>query len=115
MSDMAGLLGTGLVPFGHGSHGAVDPAPGLYAFWLRGTCLYVGMSENLARRISEHEAAEANPALLRYFRRFPGEIEMSTAYVDAGAGRLRALESESIARLRPLANAGPEGGGPRHG
>lgn len=104
MSDMASRLETGLVPFGHGCHAVVDPAPGLYAFWLRGTCLYIGMTENLERRIAEHESAEANPSLRRYFCRFPGEIEMSIAYVDADACRLRAMESETVARLLPLAN-----------
>lgn len=110
---MANLLKTGLALFGHGSHVVVDPMPGLYAFWLRGTCLYVGMSENLARRVSEHETAEANPALNRYFCKFPGEIKMSIVYVNADANRLRDLESESIVKLRPLTNTNREGG-PRH-
>ena len=107
---MASRLETGLVPFGHGSHAVVDPAPGLYAFWLRGTCLYIGMTENLERRMAEHESAEANPSLRHYFTKFPGEIEMSIAYIDADVGRLRTMESETIAQLRPLANAKNEGG-----
>ena len=110
MSDMTQRLGSNLVPFGHGCHEVVDSIPGLYAFWLRGTCLYVGMTENMARRISEHETAEINPFLSQYFCKFPGEIEMAIAYVNTDARCLKDLESECIARLRPLTNAKNTGG-----
>lgn len=112
VSDMSSRLEGNMVPFGHGCHATVDPAPGLYAFWLRGTCLYVGMTGNLERRISEHEVAEGNAALGDYFRKFPGEIKMSIAYVATGIRFLRDLESESIAALRPITNA-QNGGGNR--
>ena len=80
MSETARRLEAGPVPFGRGSHKVVDPLPGLYAFWVRGACLYVGMTANLERRILEHETAEDNPALGRYFGAYPGEIKVSIAY-----------------------------------
>ena len=113
MSDIANHLEADLVPFGHGCHAVLEATPGLYAFWLRGTCLYVGMTENLERRISQHEAAECNTALRRYFCKFAGEIKMSIVYVRADIHRLRDLESESIATLRPVTNA-KSGGGAHH-
>ena len=112
VSDMPSRLEANLVPFGHGCHATVDPVPGLYAFWLRGTCLYVGMTKNLERRISEHEAAEDNATLEYYFSKFGGEIKMSIAYVTTSIHFLRELESESIAALRPITNA-QNGGGNR--
>ena len=113
VSDMTRRLESDLAPFGHGCHEVVDPVPGLYAFWLRGTCLYVGMTGNLERRISEHENAETNPELSHYFAKFPGEIMMSLAAIDGDSCRLRDLESESIAKLRPVTNA-KNGGGARY-
>lgn len=110
MSDMAALLAAHLVPFGYGCYEAVDPGPGLYAMWLRGTCLYVGMSEDLRRRISEHETAENNRNLDDYLRRFPGEIMMSVVRVNADIKHLRSLELQTISELRPLANARGGGG-----
>lgn len=110
MSSVAGLLSSNLAPFGHGCHKVVDPGPGLYAMWLRGQCLYVGMSEYLRRRISQHETAEDNQDLADYYRQFPGEIQVSVVHVDAGAARLRQLESEVINKLRPAANSRGSGG-----
>ena len=106
MSEIASRLRRGLEPFGYGRQTA-PASPGLYSFWLRGTCLYVGQSADLQRRIREHSVAEANDRLAAFFRAYAGEIEISTARTD---GSLLELEAEAIRELRPLANA--TGGGP---
>ena len=110
MSSVAGLLSANLMPFGHACHEVVDPGPGLYAMWLRGQCLYVGMSEDLRRRISQHETAEDNQDLADYYREFPGEIRVSIVHIDSNAARLRQLESEAIEELRPATNSRGGGG-----
>ena len=92
------------MPFGYGSHETVDESPGLYSFWARGTCLYVGMSENIRRRIKEHETAEANAELAKYFADFAEEIEFSVVYADMPEAVLRRLELDAVKRLRPLTN-----------
>lgn len=104
MSSVAGLLSSNLAPFGQGFHEVVDQGPGLYAMWLRGQCLYVGMSEDLRRRIFEHETSEDNQDLVKHYSCFPGEILISVVYLDAEAARLRQLESNAIVKLRPVAN-----------
>lgn len=91
-------------PFGSGSHERISTSPGLYAFWLRDTCLYVGMSEDLRRRIYQHENFEDNSELARHFQAYPHEIEISVVYKDADSVILRRLEQESISELHPLAN-----------
>lgn len=106
MSDAADLLRRRLVPFGYQHHEVVPDAPGLYSFWLRGVCLYVGMSDDLQRRVREHESCEANPDLARHFRAYRDEISIS---VVPHGGDLRRLESEAIRELRPATNA--TGGG----
>lgn len=106
MSDIADKLKRGLVPFGHDHHEVVPAMPGLYSFWLRGRCLYVGMSDELQRRIQDHELREANPDLARHFRTYRSEIRIS---VVPHSGDLRQLESDAIRELRPVTNA--TGGG----
>lgn len=104
MSEIADALRNSRVPFDSRSHERIDASPGLYAFWLRGTCLYVGMSEDLRRRIYQHENFEDNPELDRHFKAYPHEIEISVAYKDADSVILRRLEQEAIRELNPLAN-----------
>ena len=105
MSSVASQLSSNLVAFGHACHEVVDRGPGLYAMWLRGQCLYVGMSEDVRRRISQHETVEDNQDLVDYYRQFPGEIRLSVVHVEADAVRLRRLESIAIKELRPVANS----------
>lgn len=110
MSSVSSLLPANSVPFGHACHELVDPGPGLYAMWLRGQCLYVGMSEDLRRRIFEHESTEDNQDLADYYRQFPREIRMSVVHVDVDAAHLRQLESKAIKKLRPITNSRRNGG-----
>lgn len=110
MSNLTRYLTTNFMPFGHGCHEVVDSGPGLYAMWLRGQCLYVGMSEDLRRRIFQHESSEDNHDLADYYRQFPSEIRIAVVPVDLGADRLRQLESDAIEKLRPIVNKRRKGG-----
>ena len=110
MSNITSRLTANLMPFGHGCHQVVDPGPGLYAMWLRDQCLYVGMSEDLRRRIAQHETHEDNQDLVDYYRRFPSEVQIAIVHVDVEAGHLRQLESEAIDKLRPIVNKRSSGG-----
>lgn len=104
MSEIADALRNSRVPFDSRSHERIDASPGLYAFWLRGTCLYVGMSEDLRRRIYEHATSEDNLELAHHFETYPYEIEISVVYKDADSVLLRRLELDAISELRPLTN-----------
>ncbi len=104
MSEILGRLRSDLAPFGHACHEGIDAAAGLYSFWLRGCCLYVGMSEDLRRRVLEHETAESNARLAGYFKTYPREIKISAVRVEGTPRDLRRLESAAICKLRPVAN-----------
>ena len=97
------------VPFGYASYERVAETPGLYCFWIRGACLYVGMSGNLKRRLQQHCTAEDNPILRDHFRVYSGEVEISIVYRDVSADELRKIESRAISKLHPIAN---RSGGP---
>ena len=101
MSDVTDRLKLGLAPFGYDYYETVPAEPGLYSFWLRGRCLYVGMSDNLQRRIREHESNETNLDLARYFEEFHDQIKIS---VVPTRGDLRRLESDAIKDLHPVTN-----------
>ncbi len=100
---ISGLTG-GQVPFGYMSYEGIDESPGLYCFWLRGRCLYIGMSMNLRRRLGEHCTAEDNLLLRHYFETYRNEIMLSFSYHDVSERRLRAMESDAISEMRPLTN-----------
>lgn len=104
VSDIVSRLSDRPVPFGRMSYEHINESPGLYCFWVRGACLYVGMSMNLRRRLREHCEAEDNVQLAEYFETYGSEIGVVTVYHDAPEARLRELESEAIRRMRPLAN-----------
>lgn len=110
MSDVTSYLTKNFMPFGHGCHEVIDPGPGLYAMWLRDQCLYVGMSEDLRRRILQHEAYEDNQDLVNCYRQFPSEVRIAAVHVDVEVGHLRQLESEAIDKLRPIVNKRRGGG-----
>lgn len=90
--------------FGRLFYESIDESPGLYCFWTRNTCLYVGMSTNLKRRMKQHCEAETNPQLAEYFDVYNGEIEACVVYENVGEEILRRMESYAIQCLHPLAN-----------
>ncbi len=79
-------------------------SPGLYSFWLRGRCLYVGMSDDLQRRILQHTHNETNPELAKYFDVYKNEIKISLAYLSCTKAELLNRERYAIDQLRPIAN-----------
>lgn len=104
VSDIVSILTKDSVPFGYSSHESVNESPGLYCFWLRNACLYVGMSTNLKRRLIQHCTMEDNPILKSHFHTYANEISLSLAYKNVAEKDLRSLESRAISKLRPLAN-----------
>ena len=104
VSNISSELANSLVPFGYNSYEYVDESPGLYCFWVRGTCLYVGMSTNLKRRLQQHCMTEDNPILKDHFRSYSNEIKLSFVYRDVLVDELRRYESQAISKLRPIAN-----------
>ena len=92
-------------PFGHLFYEHVDEESGLYCFWLRGVCLYIGESDNLRRRLKEHCESEDNPILVEYFKTYSGEIMVAVTY-EHGASKpyLRRLESYAVTKMKPIAN-----------
>lgn len=104
ISDILSTLGSQKRTFNYDFANQMNSSAGLYCFWLRGRCLYVGMSENLQRRITEHIRIEDNPQLLAHFKAYPNEIKISFVYLDLPANKLRNMESAIIQKLRPIAN-----------
>lgn len=90
--------------FAYDFHNQITNSRGLYCFWLRDSCLYVGMSEDLQRRIAEHSHAEDNPLLIKYFKAYSNEIKISFIYLDFSTDKLKHIESKVILELRPMAN-----------
>lgn len=104
MSDIVSALRCSPARFDSRSRERIDARPGLYAFWLRGICLYVGMSEDLRRRIYEHATSEDNPKLAYHFETYPYDIEISIAYKNVDSATLHQLELQAISILRPIDN-----------
>lgn len=93
-------------PFTYNYHNQVsENARGLYAFWARGMCLYVGMSENIGTRMYQHRMNEHNRELDRYFSAFAREIEVAYIQMQGKTRKqLQQLEHKAICNLRPIAN-----------
>lgn len=104
VSDVILRLVAEQVPFGYTHYEHVDESPGLYCFWVRGTCLYVGMSTNLKKRLHSHCVAENNPILKEHFISYRNEIQLSLAYISVSVDKLCEFERQVISKLRPIAN-----------
>ena len=101
--ELAIRLSDGQHPFSHAFQAEIPwDVRGLYAFWLRSHCLYVGMSTRLHDRLREHRHREHNQLLQRYFRAFYGEIDASfVSLPESDEADLRLLEKRAIQALRP--------------
>lgn len=75
----------------------------MYSFWLGRGCLYVGMSENVKRRLFDHYRAETNQQLARYFRLFPREILCSHVLLGDLA-LVRRVEQLLVSSMNPKTN-----------
>ena len=67
------------VPLDYNYENRVLPGTrGLYSFWLRGCCIYVGKSLNISNRLREHRSAmTANNELAAHFGAFTELIDVS--------------------------------------
>ena len=105
MSDVVSRLSDHPTQFGSMFYESVDESPGLYSFWVRGVCLYVGKSMNLKRRLREHCEAEDNMLIRENFEVYGTEIKVVIAHYEGISEKyLYELESEAIRRMKPLAN-----------
>ena len=107
VSDFIDSLRNGQRPFDYSYNAQVKSSSGLYSFWARGTCLYVGMSENLRRRIGEHAKNECNMELRKILATYANDIMISIAYLNYNTERLLRCEAMAIRELRPIANNTP--------
>ena len=107
VSDVVEGLRTGQRLFDSMFYNQVMDSPGLYSFWLRGRCLYVGMSIDLKRRIGEHCTDETNISLRNYLKSYPNEIMISFVYRNSDPARLRRMEADAIKKLNPISNDTP--------
>lgn len=104
MSDFVNILRTELRPFDYTYHNQVRSSAGLYSFWVRGRCIYVGMSRDLKRRIEEHAKNESNKGLKERVKAYRNDVQISVAYLNQDARNLRRSEAMAIRELRPIAN-----------
>lgn len=78
---------------------------GLYAFWVNGHCLYVGMSKNIGTRLYQHRMRQHNDSLALYMRAFWEHIEVAVASMpDTPESCLGRIEQKMIHALRPRTN-----------
>lgn len=93
-------------PFTYNYHNMVETGVcGLYSFWLRGCCLYVGRSMDIRRRLWEHRTNETNLDLARYMSAFSGDIEVSHIELENITERvLEDIEARVIRYMDPRTN-----------
>ena len=104
MSEIESSLRKERIPFGYRRYEHVDESPGLYSFWARDTCLYVGMSMNLRNRLEQHCINESNPELKEFFETYNTEITFSVECVDVSEKELQRIEAVTIRAMQPLTN-----------
>lgn len=77
----------------------------VYAFWLGNCCLYVGRSEDVARRFHRHSLGAHNQQLVQYLRAFRPDVEASYIPLPGSSDvDLQGLERQAIRLLRPHTN-----------
>lgn len=93
-------------PFTYNYHNTVgEGVRGLYSFWLRGCCLYVGRSMDIRRRLWEHRTNEANQDLAKYMSAFSRDIEVSHIELENITKKvLKDVEAKAIRYMDPKTN-----------
>ena len=78
---------------------------GIYAFWYRGYCVYVGKTEkqSLRARLVKHWENSHNSGLNSWIRAKRAELKVSCLPV-ADKGTIASFERYYIKRLQPLTN-----------
>ena len=104
ISEIMSQLKSETKSFDYNFHTNVDSYSGLYSFWLRDKCIYVGMSTNLQKRIEQHSHDESNSKLKKYFETYPNEIKISFVYLSNTETEIRHIESKIISEFYPDAN-----------
>ena len=105
VSDIVKRLSKDLTNFGQMVYENVDDVAGLYCFWVRGKCLYVGKSMSLKTRLKQHCEFQTNPILVEYFDVYSTEIKMALVFEPGmNDAELYKLESEAIKKMSPIAN-----------
>ena len=93
-------------PFTYNYHNTVgEEVCGLYSFWLRGCCLYVGQSMDIRRRLWEHRTNETKPDLAKYMSAFSEDIEVSHIELENITEKvLEDIEARVIRHMGPKTN-----------
>ena len=78
---------------------------GVYAFWFRDYCIYVGKAadQSLRKRLKTHWEKSHNAELTNWIKAKPGELRISFRTLD-GSKAIARFEKFYIRRFNPLTN-----------
>ena len=92
-------------PFDYDYHNRVGKVNGLYSFWLNGCCLYIGISDNIGRRLWNHRTNATNTRLDEYMFAFGDKIEASYVELEEmSRHELELLEDKLIKSMKTKTN-----------
>jgi len=80
---------------------SIPKSSGLYMFWSKKFCLYVGKADNLCERLLSHWLRSHNPELNLWIKARGTDLCITYNLVD---GNLQNAEQELIDRLSPHLN-----------
>jgi excinuclease UvrABC nuclease subunit len=90
------------IPFRRSSIETVIPAEsGIYMFWSKKFCLYVGKADNLRERLISHWGKSHNPDLRLWIKAHGADLCITFKTIDEN---LQNAEQELIDRLSPHLN-----------
>ena len=90
------------IPFRRSSiEASVPSASGIYMFWSKKFCLYVGKADNLCERLLSHWLRSHNPELNMWIKARGTDLCVTYRLVDSN---LQNAEQELIDRLSPHLN-----------
>lgn len=81
---------------------SVPSDPGIYTLWFKRRCLYVGRSENLRERLTQHWRHSHNETLRLWIEGYRPELRFE--YRLTPPVRLSTVEEHLIQRLQPETN-----------
>lgn len=93
-----------LAPFSLRAIDRLDPdAAGVYGFWFRRECIYIGLASNLRSRLLQHWAGSHNDGLKDWMRAKKADLHFN--YKVAGpADDIKQMERFFIQRFSPRTN-----------
>lgn len=92
----------GRLPFTYQNIESVPRDPGIYTFWFKQRCLYVGRSKDLHGRLTQHWRGSHNRTLRLWIDGYRPDLLFD--YRLTPQIRLPAVEESLIQRLHPEAN-----------